>query len=96
MLNAFAIRNASRLGLLGRDFSTGAPLPPRGWVPTPYVTETVVRAHLSRTFSVAGIDRDHSFNKSADHAREAVGEHVNSLVQKKKRSPSPFLEALKS
>ena len=35
------LRNASRLGL--RHFS-GAPaaLPPQGWTPTPYVTETIV------------------------------------------------------
>lgn len=48
---------------------------------------------------VASIE-DHRFNKSADHAREAVGEHVNTLAPKEKKSiPIPplfFLEALKS
>lgn len=42
-LSAAALRNASRLGL--RRFSRqldSSSLPPRGWVPTPYVTETIV------------------------------------------------------
>jgi len=34
--------NASRLGLR-RFFSAPSAQPPQGWVPTPYVTETVVR-----------------------------------------------------
>lgn len=47
---------------------------------------------------VASIE-DHRFNKNADHAREAVGEHVNTLAPKKKinpHTPPLFLEALKS
>lgn len=72
MLNAPAIRIASRLGLLGRHFSAETPQPPRGWVPTPYVTETVVRAQAAHLESIVT-----HFQKGADHAREAVGEHVN-------------------
>ena len=42
-LNATALRKVLRSGQR-REFSGANPQPHRGWVPTPYVTETVVRA----------------------------------------------------
>ena len=41
--NAAAVRNATNLGLRRFSAQPGAETqPPRSWVPTPYVTETIV------------------------------------------------------
>lgn len=42
-LSAAAFRNASRLGFLKNFSSNVGGQPMQGWVPTPYVTETIVR-----------------------------------------------------
>ena len=42
-LSAAAFRNASRLGFLKNFSSNNGGQPMQGWVPTPYVTETIVR-----------------------------------------------------
>lgn len=42
-LSAAAFRNASRLSFLKHFSSYEGRQPIQGWVPTPYVTETIVR-----------------------------------------------------
>lgn len=42
-LSAAAFRNASRLGFLKNFSSNNGVQPMQGWIPTPYVTETIVR-----------------------------------------------------
>ena len=53
ILSAAAFRNASRLGLLKYFSSNVGGQPMQGWVPTPYVTETIVRFSIPSDLAVS-------------------------------------------
>ena len=51
-LSAAAFRNASRLGFLKNFSSNNGGQPMQGWIPTPYVTETIVRFLISSDLAI--------------------------------------------